>query len=92
MDYPKTYRFPAVFEYGNEEIGVYFPDLPGCITGGETEEAFHSAQEAMGLHLFGMEQDGEEIPKASLLKDVSLEGNERAVWIEVYMPSFDSLM
>lgn len=82
------YTFPAVFEFGNEEIGVYFPDLDGCITGGSTElEAFQSAQEVLALHLLGMEEDGEIIPEPTALFDLDLQKNERAVIVEVYMPA-----
>lgn len=80
------YIFPAVFEFGNEEIGVYFPDLDGCITGGSTElEAFQLAQEVLALHLLGMEEDGETIPTPTSLFDLDLQANERAVIVEVYM-------
>lgn len=82
------YTFPAVFEFGNEEIGVYFPDLDGCIRGGSTElEAFQPAQEVLALHLLGMEEDGEIIPEPTALFDLDLQKNERAVIVEVYMPA-----
>ena len=61
------YVFPAVFD-PCEEGGytVTFPDLPGCITEGDTEEeSFQMAKEALELHLYGMERDGDEIPKPS---------------------------
>lgn len=81
------YTYVAVLEYG-EEIGVYFPDLPGAISGGTTEqEAFSSASEALGLHIFGLEQDGEELPKPSRLIDITTAENEKAVLVSVYMPS-----
>ena len=56
----------AVFEPSADGYGVYFPDLPGCIGFGSSfEEAQRSAAEALGLHLYGMEQDGDEIPAPS---------------------------
>lgn len=43
--------------------GVYFPDLPGCISYGKTiKEAQDMAEEAVGLHIYSMEQDNETIP------------------------------
>ena len=43
--------------------GVYFPDLPGCVSAGHTlEEAQMQAMDALGLHLYGMEKDKEQIP------------------------------
>lgn len=45
---------------------VFFPDVPGCITYGETfESARKMAEEAVGLHVYAMECDGEPAPKAS---------------------------
>ncbi len=44
----------AVFEPGESGYGVYFPDLPGCITVGKNiEDAEKMAEEALGLHLWG---------------------------------------
>lgn len=37
--------------------------------------------------MFGLEEDGEPIPAPTPLKDVKLEENERALLIDVYMPS-----
>ena len=51
---------------GDGGYGVYFPDLPGCISSGDDlPEALDNAAEALGLHLYGMEQDGENIPSPS---------------------------
>ncbi|HWQ89921.1 MAG TPA: type II toxin-antitoxin system HicB family antitoxin [Desulfitobacteriaceae bacterium] len=57
----------AVFEPSAAgAFGVYFPDLPGCISMGEDfEHAQKIAEEALGLHLWGMEKDHDEIPKPS---------------------------
>lgn len=50
------------------DFGVSFPDFPGCITAGKTlEEARRMAVEALSLHIEGMMEDGEAIPKASIL-------------------------
>ena len=85
------YEYPAVFTFDEGyDIAVTFPDLPGCATSGETEkEAFAMAKEALSLHLYGMEQDGDAIPKPSSFKDIQkqLDENECVVLIEVFMPS-----
>ena len=45
---------------------VYFPDLPGCISyGKDFETALSEAQDALGLHIYGMEKDGEPVPAPS---------------------------
>ncbi len=62
----KRISYPAVFEPTENGYSVYFPDLPGCITCGSTfEETLKFAEDALGLHLYGMEKDGEQIPQAS---------------------------
>ncbi|MCL2203968.1 MAG: type II toxin-antitoxin system HicB family antitoxin [Defluviitaleaceae bacterium] len=54
----------AVFEpNGSGGYGVYFPDILGCTSYGESyDKAQRMAQEALGLHLLEMEKDGDEIP------------------------------
>jgi predicted RNase H-like HicB family nuclease len=43
--------------------GVSFPDLPGCISAGDTfEEAVANAAEALAAHLALMRADGDAIP------------------------------
>jgi len=50
------------------DYGVSFPDFPGCITAGKTfEEAHRNALDALTLHIEGMREDGETIPKPSTL-------------------------
>ena len=49
-----------------------FPDFPGCITVGKTiEEARRNAQEALTLHISGMIEDGESIPRPSTLDEIA---------------------
>jgi predicted RNase H-like HicB family nuclease len=61
----RTYIFPAYFRRaGKRGYSVDFPDLPGCISAGDDlEEALAMAREALSLHLYGMLEDGEAIPK-----------------------------
>lgn len=44
------------------------------------------AEDALGLYLFGMEEDGEEIPAPTRIQDIRLETNQVPVLISVYMP------
>jgi predicted RNase H-like HicB family nuclease len=56
----------AVFEPIESGYSVYFPDLPGCVSYGESfEDAQKQAAEALGLHIYGMEKDGDEVPEPS---------------------------
>lgn len=87
MELKNTYVYPAIFDYAEDGISVEFPDLPGCLTCGDTEdEAIAMAKEAMGLHLYGMEKDGDVIPTASSIKDISVDQNQVIVMIDVWMP------
>ncbi len=82
------YFFPAVFTYEEgREIAVVFPDLDAATSGTDDDDALLSARELLGLTLFGMEEDGETIPSPSPLPSIKLEANERAVLVDVYMPS-----
>ena len=84
------YAFIALFEYAEDGINISFPDLPGCISCAEvnsTNEALINAKEALGLHLFGMEQDGEEIPEPTSLNKIKIKINCVPVLIDVFMPS-----
>lgn len=81
------YIYPSIFSFDDDGISVEFPDLEGCFTCGDTtQEAITNAKEAMGLHLFGMEEDNETIPTPTDIKDIKLEDNQSIVLIEVYMP------
>jgi predicted RNase H-like HicB family nuclease len=55
----------AVFERDEEPgISVYFPDVPGCIScGDDFDHAMKMAKEALALHIYGMEKDGEQAPE-----------------------------
>ena len=89
MKKPDRYVYPAVLTYEDGyEIAVTFPDLPGCATSGETDtEALMMAKEALGLHLWGMENDGDELPAPSPIRNIELEAGEIVALVEVYMPS-----
>ena len=64
----------AIFESSKTGYGVYFPDLPGCIScGDDFEAAQKSATEALELHIYGMEKDGDEIPVPSRVPQIDPE-------------------
>lgn len=58
--------YPAIIERDTEGFGVFFPDLPGCTSGGATiQDAAQQAEEALDMHLTGMVEDGEPFPEPS---------------------------
>lgn len=85
------YTYAARFE--PEADGAYsvsFPDLDGCFTQGETyEKAYANAVEALSLHLYGMEEDGEEIPEATAPVPCADALN---VMVTAWMPPFRDAM
>lgn len=82
------YFYPAVFSYEDgQEISVVFPDLDVATSGVDEDDALLSARELLGCVLFGLEEDGEQIPNPTSLHDMSLQNNERAVLVDVFMPS-----
>jgi len=55
--------FPAVLERVSDGFSVFFPDLPGCTSAGDTmEDAARQAEEALALHLQGLIEDGTDFP------------------------------
>lgn len=85
---PDRYFFPAVFTYEDgQEIAVKFPDLDVATCGKDDTDALLSARELLGLTLFGLEEDREDIPTPSKLSALSLAPNQRVALIDVYMPA-----
>ena len=79
----------AVFEPTSSGYSAYFPDLPGCITvGKDIEETIRMAKEALGLHLWGLEKDEEQIPKTSLPPFSDISSNSFVMPIEVFPKIF----
>lgn len=82
------YYYPAVFTYEpDSEIAVTFPDLGVATSGIDERDALMSARELLGITIFGMEQDGDELPAPSHVNEVEVMENERAVLVDVFMPS-----
>ncbi len=76
-----NYSYIGVLEYADDGISVYFPDLPGCFTCADTtEKAVKNAKEALGLHLWGMEQDGEPIPEPTSIENIERSKTPSLFW------------
>ena len=66
--------YPAIF-HTEDGFWVEFPDLEGCNTCGSTlEEVMELAQEALGLHLATLAEEGMNIPRPSSIKDIDSDG------------------
>ena len=83
------YVYPAVFTQYDSGIGIYFPDLDGCISQGDNYlDAFKNAHEGLSLHLYGMIEDNEKLPAPSRLESIKLSQNEALALIEVDLTDF----
>jgi len=59
------HRFLIVIEKAEKNYSAYSPDLPGCIATGRTrEETELRMHEAIELHIKGLIEDGQSIPKS----------------------------
>ncbi|MSP02061.1 MAG: CopG family transcriptional regulator [Acetobacteraceae bacterium] len=63
-----TSYIALLFKDANSDYGVTFPDFPGCVTAGATqEEARRLAAEVLAFHVDGMRDDREAIPVPSTM-------------------------
>jgi len=61
-------RYAVVIEKTETGYGASVPDLPGCITSGETvEETFAMIKEAIEMHLEDMVSTGQPIPEPTTI-------------------------
>lgn len=84
-----NYAYVAILTYDDDGICIDFPDLPGCCPCADkddTEMALKNAKEALGLHMWGIEQDRDPIPDATPITGMHLEKNQVPVLIDVFMP------
>lgn len=83
------YAYVAIFSYEEKGISIEFPDLPGCYPCADKDDtaaAIANAKEALGLHMWGLEQDEEEIPEATPITKLTLESHQMPFLVEVFMP------
>ncbi|GEM_PF-861319 len=63
-------RFLMIIEKANKNFSAYLPDLPGCISVGETlEETKENMLGAIKLHLASLLEDGIPIPEEETMVD-----------------------
>ena len=80
------YIYPAIFDFDEDGITVTFPDLPGCITCGDTQEdALKNAKEVLELYMYSLEEDNETIPQPSNILDLEVENTQVIVLVDIWM-------
>ena len=68
--------YPAVIERGRSGFGVFFPDLPGCVSAGDTiQDAARNAEEALHAHLELSAEHGDAIPAPSDLDRLQVDAD-----------------
>lgn len=66
----KQHEYAIVVEKSPNSFGAYVPDLPGCAAVGRTKrETVALLRKAIVMHLKGMVEDGEKIPKPTSMAD-----------------------
>ncbi len=66
-----THYVAIVEEEEGKAVGVWFPDLPGCVSAGDTlDEAMLNAAEALELWAEAMIGSGQDIPSPRSLTDL----------------------
>lgn len=74
----------------DEAVGLWFPDLPGCISGGDdVDEALENAPDALAFYAQELIEDGRELPTPRTLDELKADPgvaddlrNHRVVLIE----------
>ena len=75
--------YPAVFQKEDVGYSVFFPDLEGCFTQGDTlEEAYIMAVDAIGLYLEDSETGIFRFPETSEITSISTDENQTIVLVE----------
>jgi predicted RNase H-like HicB family nuclease len=63
-------KYAVIYEKGRTGYGAYVPDLPGCVAVGKTLKIVQRLiREAIEIHLEGMREDGDAIPKPTSIAD-----------------------
>lgn len=61
-------QYTVIIEKALGNYSAYVPDLPGCVSTGDTrEEIERNIREAIEVHLDGMREDGLRIPEPTSL-------------------------
>ncbi|NLL66072.1 MAG: hypothetical protein GX236_00030 [Clostridiaceae bacterium] len=80
----RHYVYPAIFYPEDIGYSVFFPDLKGCQSQGDSlEEASLKAQEALGVYLECLIDDEKSVPQPTPPHSLTVSGNEFIAMISV---------
>ena len=82
------YFYPAIFQIEEKGYSVFVPDIPECMTQGDTmEESLAMVQDAIGLMLEDVAPA--DYPSASLPQDLTLEKGQFALMVPFDKLAYD---
>ena len=71
-----AHYYPAIVEADADGYSVFFPDVPGCTSGGATlQRAAQNAEEALQVHLDLAHEHGEPVPDPSDLDTAEVDSD-----------------
>lgn len=71
--------YAIVHQEGESAYGVWFPDLPGCFSAGDTEdEAIVNAKKSLRLYAEGAEENEQNLPAPRSAKELNADPDVRA--------------
>lgn len=57
-------QYAVIYEKASKNWAAYVPDLPGCISTGDTrEDVERNIKEAIEFHIEGLKADGQPVPE-----------------------------
>jgi predicted RNase H-like HicB family nuclease len=69
--------YAGIVQKDGKTYGIVFPDFPGCVSVGDTpEDAYKNGVEALSLHINGMKEDGDSVPRPRLLEEIKSSGED----------------
>lgn len=80
-------NYIAILEEASPDtaVGVWFPDMPGCFSAGDTlDEAIGNAREALAAHVRVLQSEGMPVPPARTLVELRRDPDVSAE-LEQYM-------
>lgn len=86
-------KYIAVIEKAENNYSAYLPDVPGCVSTGDTvDETLQNIKEALEFHLETLQEDGDTLPLTSSLEkhlangDIALEDDVIIAYIHAAIP------
>jgi predicted RNase H-like HicB family nuclease len=76
------YKYLVIVEQGPNNYSAYSPDVPGCVSAGDTvQETLSNFREALVMHIEGILEDGDAVPQTTSVT---------AEFVEVEVPALQA--